>query len=388
MEENATIYLDYHATTPVDPRVLEVMLPFFSTRFGNAASRQHAYGWDAEEAVLHARDQVARLVNAAAAEIVFNSGGTESNNHALLGSVRNGEPNRHLITTSVEHPSVLGPCRALGMEGHQVTYLPVSGDGVVSPDIVSQHLRSETRLVSIMLANHEVGSINDVAAVGALCNRDGVIFHVDAVQGIGKIPFDVQQIGCDLASISAHKIYGPKGVGALYVRATGGIIPAPLMYGGGHEDGLRPGTLPVPLIVGFGKAAELAVNHMVDEGAAVSRLRDHLWEQIRCNLDGVRRNGPATPRLPGNLNVAFEDVDGDTLTRQLIANGLAVSNGAACATGSPEPSTVLTAIGVPSDLARASIRFGLGRFTSKQEIERAVSVIVTTVRGLRAGSRS
>lgn len=396
------IYMDYNATTPVDPRVFEAMAPYFTKVFGNPASRGHVFGWEAEAAVDAAREAVARAMNAPAKEIVFTSGATESDNLAVLGVARlHRQTGGHVITASTEHAAVLDSCRQLEREGFSVTYLaPEKGTGAIAPERVREAITEKTVLVSLMLANNEIGTIHDVAAIGALCRERGVLFHTDAVQGFGKIPFDVEAMNVDLASVSAHKIYGPKGVGALFVRSRHPRVRLePLFHGGGHERGMRSGTLNVPGIVGLGKAAEIAAAEMAEESRRLRLLRRRLHDGIAARLDGVTLNGAAPPaveadgalvpgaverRLPGNLNVSFAGVEGEALLVGM--KDLAVSTGSACTSASLAPSHVLTAIGVADDLAHASIRFGLGRWTTAEEVDFAVEAAARAVRRLREKS--
>ncbi len=396
------IYMDYNATTPVDPRVFDVMAPYFTKTFGNPASRGHVFGWEAEAAVDAAREQVARAMNAAAKEIVFTSGATESDNLAILGAARlHREKGGHVITAPTEHSAVLDPCRQLEREGFAVTYLqPEKGTGEIRPEQVRAALRDDTVLVSLMLANNEVGTVQAVAAIGAICREKNVLFHTDAVQGFGKIPFDVQAMNVDLASVSAHKIYGPKGVGALYARSRNPHVRLePIVFGGGHERGMRSGTLNVPGIVGLGRAAELAVAEMAEEGRRLRLLRKRLWDGLRAKIDDVVLNGAPLPeidadgalapdaverRLPGNLNVSFAGVEGEALLVSM--KDVAVSSGSACTSASLAPSHVLTSIGVSPELAHASIRFGLGRWNTAEEIDYAVEMAVKAVARLREKS--
>ncbi len=377
------IYLDYHSTTPVDPEVLRTMVPYFTEIFGNAASRNHEYGWTAEAAVEKAREQVARLIGANAKEIVFTSGATESDNLALLGVAEMyAEKGNHIITTPIEHKAILDTCAYLEKKGLSVTYLPVDSTGRVSPESVRNAITPKTILVSVMAANNEVGTINPIAEIGKICKERGVLFHSDAVQAIGKVPVDVESMGIDLLSISAHKMYGPKGVGALYVRRKNPRVRlSPVIHGGGHERGMRSGTLNVPGIVGFGKAAEIAGREMEREGVRLKALRDRLWDGIREALDEVYANGHPTERLPGNLNVSFAYVEGESL--MLGMKELSVSSGSACTSASLEPSYVLRKMGVGDDLAHTSIRFGLGRFTTEEEIDYAIGKVISTVKKLR-----
>jgi cysteine desulfurase len=379
------IYLDNNATTRTDPRVLEAMLPFFTERYGNAASRHHAFGRDAEEAVQQAREQVAQLIGAEAREIIFTSGATESDNLALKGAAwmqRQLKKGSHLVTAAAEHHAVLDPAKRLQREGFQLTILPVDQYGQVSPDQVAAALTDQTALVSIMAANNEVGTLQPIADVGRLCKERGVLFHTDAVQAVGKVPLDVEAGGIDLLSLTAHKMYGPKGVGALYVRRRNPHVRLePRFDGGGHERGLRAGTLPVPLIVGFGKACEICQQEMAEESQRLLRLRERLRAGIMDGLTGVSLNGHPTDRLPGNLNLSFAGIHGEALLTSL--KNLAVSSGSACTSANPEPSYVLRAMGVPDDLAHGSIRFGLGRFTTEEEVDWAIGEVIRAVNRLR-----
>jgi cysteine desulfurase len=377
------VYLDYHATTPVDPQVLETMLPYFTQVFGNAASRNHEYGWTAEAAVEKARGQIASLIGATDKEIIFTSGATESNNLAITGVAEMyKDKGKHIITSAIEHKAVLDTCLALEQKGYEISYVPVDSTGRVDLVELRKLIRPDTILVSIMFANNEIGSINPVAEIGKLCKEKGVLFHTDAVQAAGKAEIDVQAQGIDLLSLTAHKIYGPKGVGALYVRRKGPRVRlSPIVHGGGHERGMRSGTLNVPGIVGFGKAAELAKKYLPEETARVKRLCDRLWTGIQEQLDEVYLNGHPEHRLPNNLNVSFAFVEGESLMMGM--KELAVSSGSACTSASLEPSYVLKSIGVGEDLAHTSIRFGLGRFTTEEEIDFALKKVVATVRKLR-----
>jgi cysteine desulfurase len=392
------IYLDYHATTPVDPRVLETMLPYFAERFGNAASRSHRFGWDAEAAVERARGQAAALIGAAPSEIVFTSGATESNNLAIKGVINGhvrgiwlqpdsgGKGRPHVVTTAIEHKSVLDTCRRLETHGCRVTCLPVDGAGRVDPDEVRRALTDDTVLVSVMAANNEVGSIQPLAEIGAITRERGVPLHSDAAQAAGKIPLDVHALGVDLLSFTAHKMYGPKGVGALYVRRRARISLDPVLEGGGQERGMRSGTLNVPGIVGLGCAAEINGAELPAESARVSALRDRLYDGLRRNLPGVGLNGSFERRLPHNLSVHFPGVAGEAI---LVAiDDLALSSGSACASGSVEPSYVLKACGISDDLALSSIRFGLGRFTTAEEIDYAIEKVTSVIRHLRRSHAS
>lgn len=377
------VYLDYHATTPVDPQVLETMLPYFTQVFGNAASRNHEYGWTAEAAVEKARGQIASLIGATDKEIIFTSGATESNNLAITGVAEMyKDKGKHIITSAIEHKAVLDTCLALEQKGYEISYVPVDSTGRVDLEELRKLIRPDTILVSVMFANNEIGSINPVAEIGKLCKEKGVLFHTDAVQAAGKAEIDVQAQGIDLLSLTAHKIYGPKGVGTLYVRRKGPRVRlSPIVHGGGHERGMRSGTLNVPGIVGFGKAAELAKKYLREETARVQGLRDRLWAGIQEQLDEVYLNGHPEHRLPNNLNVSFAFVEGESLMMGM--KELAVSSGSACTSASLEPSYVLKSIGVGEDLAHTSIRFGLGRFTTEEEVDFALKKVVATVRKLR-----
>ena len=395
------VYLDYHATTPVDPRVLEAMLPYFTKSFGNPASRGHVFGWEAEGAVDAARDQVARAMNASAREIVFTSGATESDNLAILGVARlYREKGGHVVTAPTEHSAVLDACRQLEREGFRVEYLAPEKTGEVPPERVREAIRDDTVLVTLMLANNEIGTIQRIGRIGAICRERGVLFHTDAVQGFGKIPFDVEAMHVDLASVTAHKIYGPKGVGALYVRGKNPRVRLqPILFGGGHERGMRSGTLNVPGIVGLGAAAELSVAQIPEESRRLRRLRGRLHEALASRIEGLTLNGPPLPgiekdgalaagveerRLPGNLNVSFAGVEGEALLVSL--KDVAVSSGSACTSAALEPSHVLTAIGVPAALAHASIRFGAGRWTTEEEVDYAAETTIAAVARLRENS--
>jgi cysteine desulfurase len=380
------IYLDYHASTPVDPRALEAMLPYFSEHFGNAASKTHPFGWRADDAVEAGRRQVAALIGASAKEIVFTSGATESNNLALKG-VAHAFRSRgnHIVTLTTEHKAVLDSCHHLEDEGFGVTYLGVGRDGLVDLDALRDAITDRTILVSVMAANNEIGVLQPIAAIGAIARERGVLVHTDAVQAIGKVPFDVSKLPVDLASMTAHKTYGPKGVGALYVRRGEVKLELePLMDGGGHERGLRSGTLNVPGIVGFGKAAEIAKAEMAAESPRLAALRDRLLAALRAEVSDLRVNGSLDARLPQNLNVSFPGVPGESLL--LGIDDICVSAGSACSSGSEEPPYVLKALGMDADLARASIRFGLGRYTTEEEIDYTAGKVSAVVRQLRQAS--
>jgi cysteine desulfurase len=377
------IYLDNHATTPVDPRVLEAMLPFFTHRFGNAASRNHSFGWAAEEAVENARAQVARLIHASPKEIVFTSGATEANNLALKGAAEAyRDKGNHIITQVTEHKAVLDTCKRLEKSGFEVTYLPVDRGGLINASELRSAIRPKTILISIMYANNEIGVIQPVDEIGRIAKEKNIIFHVDAVQAIGKVPVDVDAENIDLLAITAHKLYGPKGAGALYVRRRNPRVQiAALMDGGGHERGMRSGTLNVPGIVGLGKACELCQAEMAAESLRLQALRDRLKDGLEAKLDGVSINGSMAHRLPHNLNMSFAEVDGESLMMGI--NDVAVSSGSACTSANLEPSYVLSALGVSEDLAHSSIRFGLGRFNTAEEVDYVIARVAEVVIKLR-----
>ncbi len=376
------IYMDNHATTPVDPRVLDAMLPYFGEVFGNAASKSHSFGWRAEEAVEAAREQVARLIGATAREIVWTSGATESNNLAIKGAAQfHRAKGRHLVTCATEHKAVLDSMHALEREGFEVTVLGVGRDGRLDPEAVRAALRPDTVLVSVMHANNETGVVHPIEEIGAITRAAGVLLHTDAVQSAGKIPFDVEAANVDLASLSAHKFYGPKGVGALYVRRRPRARLQPQMDGGGHERGLRSGTLNVPGIVGMGRAAELALAERDAEAPRVLALRERLRAGLEAGLDLVTVNGSLAHRLPGNLNGSFAYVEGEAM--MMAIKDVAVSSGSACTSASLEPSYVLRAMGVSDDLAHSSIRFGLGRFNTVEEVDHVVGLVIAKVGKLR-----
>ncbi|MBM4374358.1 MAG: IscS subfamily cysteine desulfurase [Deltaproteobacteria bacterium] len=381
------IYMDNHATTPVDPRVIEAMMPYFTNVFGNAASRSHAFGWTAEEAVSRAREQVARLVGATKAkEIVFTSGATESDNLAVKGVAHfYREKGNHIITTKIEHKAILDTCKRLENEGFEVTYLDVDKSGRIDPEAVRRAITDQTILVSVMLANNEVGTVQPLKEIGAITRERGVLLHTDAVQGIGKTPFDVEEMNVDLASLTAHKIYGPKGVGALYVRRSKPRVRlATEMDGGGHEFGMRSGTLNVPGIVGFGKACEILTEEGRAETERLRTLRDRLLARITGTLEEVHINGSLEHRLPNNLNLSFAFVEGESMI--MAIRDVAVSSGSACTSASLEPSYVLHAMGVTDDAAHSSIRFGLGRFTTEDEVDYVAQLVIDKVQKLRSMS--
>ena len=392
------IYMDHHATTPVDPRVLDAMMPYLTRAFGNASSRSHVFGWEAEAAVDEARRQVAEGMNASPKEIVFTSGATESDNLAVLGAARAYRTKgNHVVTAATEHHAVLDSCHVLEREGFDVTYLAPDRTGRIEAASVAAAIRDDTVLVTLMLANNEIGTILPLAEIGAACRARNVLFHTDAVQGFGKIPFDVEAMSVDLASVTAHKLYGPKGVGALYVRARKPRVRLePILHGGGHERGMRSGTLNVPGIVGFGKAVEISLAERDDEARRLRLLRQRLFAGIMGELTGVSLNGPPLPalepdgslptgvedhRLPGNLNLSFQGVEGEALLMSL--KDVAVSSGSACTSASLQPSHVLKAIGVPDDLAHASLRFGLGRENTSEEVDFTIGAVAAAVRRLR-----
>jgi cysteine desulfurase len=376
------IYLDNHATTPLDPRVLEAMLPYFTQDFGNAASRNHVFGWHAEEAVEQARAQVGAIIGASGKEIVFTSGATESDNLAIKGAAEfHRERGNHIITCQTEHKAVLDSCKRLEKQGFEVTYLPVEKDGRVDPERLRAAMTDRTILVSIMLANNEIGVVHPVEAIGQVVKERGALFHIDAVQGVGKVPFNVDAARADLVSLSAHKMYGPKGIGALYVRRKPRVRISPIIDGGGHERGMRSGTLNVPGIVGFGVACAIAEKELPVEAARLATLRDRLRRQLQDNLTETFVNGSLEHRLPGNLNISFAYVEGEAMMMAL--KDVAVSSGSACTSASLEPSYVLRALGIGDELAHTSIRFGLGRFNTEEEIDYVAQLVIEKVRKLR-----
>ena len=377
------IYMDYHATTPVDPRVLEAMTPYFTQHFGNAASRNHSFGWEAEEAVEAARKQVADLIGANAKEIIFTSGATESNNLAIKGVAEMyREKGNHLITCVTEHKAVIDTCKKLEKQGARVTYLPVQKDGRISLDDLRAAITDKTILITIMTANNEIGVLQPIAEIGAIAKEKGILFHTDAVQAVGKVPFDVIAMKADLVSMSAHKMYGPKGVGALYVRRRNPrVLLAEQNSGGGHERGMRSGTLNVTGIVGMGKAAAIAKAEMATEAERLAKLRERLNKGLHKNLDELYINGSMEHRLPHNLNISFAYVEGESLLMGI--NDVAVSSGSACTSASLEPSYVLKALGAGDDLAHSSIRFGLGRWTTEEEVDYVIEKLTTVVKRLR-----
>ncbi len=375
---DAPIYLDYQATTPLDPRVLDAMLPFYRERFGNPHSATHAYGWQAEEAVEAARRHVARLIGAKPAEIIFTSGATEANNLAIKGFVRTGQ---HIVTVATEHECVLASAEAVERTGARVTYLPVKSDGLLDPERVASALTTDTVLVSVMAVNNDVGVIQNIAAIARMCHTRGIAFHSDAAQAAGKIALDVAAQGVDLMSLSAHKLYGPMGIGALYVRTGISGRLQPLVHGGGQERGLRPGTLPVALVVGFGEACRIALSEFEGEAARLLVMRDRLLDQLRAAAPDMVVNGSLTQRIPGNLNIAFPGIEAEALIARLPE--LALATGSACSSAVNEPSHVLTALGLSPELAAGSLRIGFGRFTTEAELDRAGQLIAAKVKDLR-----
>jgi len=378
------IYMDNHATTRTDPRVVEAMIPYFTEHYGNAASRNHAFGWEGEAAVDRAREQIAKLINAKPKEIIFTSGATEADNLALKGVVEfYKEKGNHIITAPTEHKAILDTCKALERKGlAQVTYLPLDKFGLIDPNDVRKAITDKTILISIMHANNEIGTIQPLHEIGKIAKEKGVLFHSDATQGVGKLPVDVEAMGIDLMSFSAHKMYGPKGIGALYVRSRNPRVRlTPMMDGGGHERGMRSGTLAVPNIVGFGKAAELAGELLESEGERILRLREQLRQSLMGRLDETYLNGHPLHRLPGNLNISFAFVEGESLLMGL--KDIAVSSGSACTSATLEPSYVLKALGIGDELAHTSIRFGLGRFNTEEEVQIVADRVVSEVTRLR-----
>ncbi|MBV9399122.1 MAG: IscS subfamily cysteine desulfurase [Bryobacterales bacterium] len=377
------IYMDNHATTPVDPRVLQAMMPYFTATFGNSASRNHSFGWEAEEAVEKARKQIASIIGATAKEIVFTSGATESNNLAIKGVAEMyAEKGNHIITAATEHKAVLDTCKRLEKDGLRVTYLPVQQNGLVDLDQLRNAITDKTILITIMYANNEIGVLQPIAEIGKMARERGVLFHTDATQAVGKVPVDVNKNNIDILSISAHKMYGPKGVGALYVRRRNPRVQLTAQIdGGGHERGMRSGTLNVPGIAGLGAACELAQKEMPEESKRLAYLRDTLKDRLLAGLDEVYINGTMEHRLPNNLNISFAYVEGESLLMGI--NDVAVSSGSACTSATLEPSYVLKALGAGDDLAHSSIRFGLGRFNTEEEVDYVAAKVVDVVKKLR-----
>jgi len=375
------LYFDYAATTPIDPKVIAAMVTCMKEEFGNPASRSHAYGWEAEKLVENAREEVAALINADPREIIWTSGATESDNLAILGAAHFYErKGKHIITSKIEHKAVLDPCRQLEREGFTVTYLEPDQQGVIAPEKVQAALQEDTILVSIMYANNEIGTIQDVNAIGKITREKGIIFHVDAAQAVGKIAIDMQQNEIDLLSISSHKLYGPKGIGALFVRRKPRIRLSPQMHGGGHERGLRSGTLPTHQIVGMGMACKIAKAALEDEAKQIASLRDKLWDGLK-DIEEIYLNGHPEQRLPGILNISINYIEGESLIMGL--KDLALSSGSACTSASLEPSYVLRALGLNDELAHSSLRFSIGRFTSEQEVDQAIRSVRKIIDRLR-----
>jgi cysteine desulfurase len=379
------VYMDYQATTPMDPRVFEAMTPYFLEKFGNPHSRGHAYGWEAEAATEKAREQVADLIGANPKEIIFTSGATESNNMAIKGVAHfYGDKKNHIITATTEHKCVLDSCRHLELEGFTVTYLPVQTNGLIDLAALEAAITEKTAIVSIMAVNNEIGVIQPLKEIGAICRKHGVFFHTDAAQGFGKIAINVEEMNIDLMSISGHKIYGPKGIGALFVRRRPRVRIEPLINGGGQERGLRSGTVPTPLVVGLGAAAEIARNEMESDNKRISYLFDKLYQGMVENVPDVFLNGDLENRIRGNLNLSFAYIEGESMI--MAIKDLAVSSGSACTSASLEPSYVLRSIGVGEDLAHTSIRFGIGRFTTEEEVDFAIEKVTGAIGKLRAMS--
>jgi len=380
---NRPIYLDGHATTPLDERVLAAMLPYFTEHFGNPSSINHFYGWEAEAAVKQARQVLAEAIHAIPEEIIFTSGATEANNLAIKGVAEAYfQKGRHIVTVQTEHSAVLDPCQYLQSLGFEVTFLPVQSDGLIDLTQLEQALRPDTILVSVMAANNEIGVLQPLAEIGAICRDRQVLFHTDAAQAIGKLPLDVEAMKIDLLSMTAHKVYGPKGIGALYVKRRHPRVQlTPQLHGGGHERGMRSGTLYPPQIVGFAKAVEIGLAEQVTETARLTELRQKLWQHL-SQLDGIHLNGHSTQRLPGNLNISVEGVDGAALLLGLQPV-MAVSSGSACSSTTTAPSHVLTALGHSEQLAYASVRFGIGRFNTADEIDKVSQYAIATITSLR-----
>ncbi|HLG49413.1 MAG TPA: IscS subfamily cysteine desulfurase [Reyranella sp.] len=379
------IYLDYQATTPMDPRVLEAMLPYFTYKFGNPHSRSHSYGWEAEEGVEKARGQVAKLIGADEKEVIFTSGATESNNLAIRGVAEFYKDRKnHIVTTVTEHKCVLDTCRHLEQSGFEVTYLPVQKNGLIDLEVLRNAITDKTVVVSVMAVNNEIGVIQPLEEIGKICREKKTFFHTDAAQAAGKIPLDVEKMNVDLMSISGHKIYGPKGIGALYVRRKPRVRLVPLIVGGGQERGFRSGTLPTPLCVGLGEAAEICMKEMDGEAKRLKKLQERMLKGLQDKLTEIVVNGDLEHRIPGNLNISFAYVEGESLMMGI--KGLSVSSGSACTSASLEPSYVLRALGVEEEMAHTSLRIGLGRFTTEQEVDTAVDELVRHVNKLRAMS--
>jgi cysteine desulfurase len=382
MKLNLPIYLDYQSTTPLDPRVLEAMMPYLTGKFGNPHSRSHQFGWEAEEAIEVARANIAKLIHADPKEIVFTSGATESNNIAIKGlAYFHKDKKNHIITVETEHKCVIDSCRHLADEGFDVTFLPVKSNGIIDLETLEAAIKPETLLISIMAVNNEIGVLQPLKEIGQICKKNEVYFHTDAAQAFGKIPLDVNALNIDLLSISGHKIYGPKGIGALYARRKPRVRLEPLFSGGGQERGIRPGTVPTPLAVGLGKAAEIAALEMEAESKHIKCLSDRFLQKLQEHIPDIYLNGDNIMRIPGNLNISFAYIEGESLI--LNIKDLAVSSGSACTSASLEPSYVLKALGVSEDLAHSSIRFGIGRYTTEQEIDYAAELIINSINKLR-----
>ena len=377
------IYLDYNATTPVDPKVVDAMVPYFTESYGNAASRNHSFGWQVEKVVDDARELIGKLIGAGGKEIVFTSGATESNNLAILGVAEfYKKKGKHIISSPIEHKAVIDPCHALEQNGYEITFLDVDKHGCIDLKQLEESIRKDTILVSLMAGNNEIGTLNPIREIGQITRNKEVLFHTDATQSVGKIPIDVEEMNIDLLSMTAHKFYGPKGIGALYVRRKKPRVRlSPIMFGGGHERGMRSGTLNVPGIVGFAKALELSVEEMASEAERLTGLRQRLLDRLNSELDYIFLNGHPSERLPNNLNVSFGYVEGESL--MMGVNELAVSSGSACTSASLEPSYVLRALGVGDDLAHSSIRVGMGRFTTIEEVDYAAEKMIAAVKRLR-----
>lgn len=382
MKEERPIYFDYQSTTPVDPRVVEAMIPYFTEKFGNPHSRTHSYGWEAEKAVENARLQIAQLINADSKEIIFTSGATESNNLAIKGAAYfNKDTKNHIVTVVTEHKCILDACRHLEQEGFKVTYLPVKPNGLIDLKALEESITDKTCLVSIMAVNNEIGVIQPLKEIGEICRKKGTLFHTDAAQAFGKMPLDIEEMNIDLLSISGHKIYAPKGIGALYVRRKPRVRLVPLINGGGQERGMRSGTLPTALIVALGKAAEIARAEMEEESKKLKKFQQKFLDHISNAIAEVYLNGDLEHRIPGNLNISFAYIEGESMIMALKT--LAVSSGSACTSSSLEPSYVLRALGLEEELAHTSIRFGFGRFTTEEEIDYAIELIISNINKLR-----
>lgn len=379
----STSFLDYQSTTPLDPRVLDAMLPYMTVRYGNAHSRSHDFGWEAAKIVNLSRNNISSLIGASPSEIIFTSGATESNNLAIKGLASYHPKKKHIITTKIEHKCIMNTCRYLENNGYKISYLPVDKYGLVNPLDVLHSIKSDTLMLSTIMVHNEIGTIQPILELGKICRKKGIYFHTDAAQALGKIPINVNKLNIDLMSMSGHKIYGPKGIGALYIRKKPRVRINPMLNGGGQERGFRSGTLPVHLIVGFGKAAEISKNTMEFDYQHIKKLFDKLYNKLKENLSDIYINGPINlaNRYPGNLNISFEFVEGESLI--IGVKDIAVSSGSACTSASLEPSYVLNAIGVKEDLAHSSLRIGIGRFTTEEEINKAINIIIKNVNRLR-----